>query len=213
MRSSRSRLAVLGILALALGVIAGPTAGAAQAKKKKVGGTVDITKQVNAPIPDATTGPPGTNGLLTSTITVGKKFKGSVIRDVNVTVQTTGNNATAAQDLNARLTAPNGATSWLFRSLSGQSIGPLTLDDQSSNFLALGTTTNTPDQLGPPYAGTAQPDLWQHFGGSPLTGLNNGPANGTWTLRVYDTGTTAGRTSTLNLWRLHVLAGKPYLTK
>jgi subtilisin-like proprotein convertase family protein len=206
------RLLRLGLLGLAVAavMVAGASPAAAK-KKRKVGGTADITVPVNAGIPDATA---NTDGLLASTTAIGgKKFKGAKVRDVNVTVQTTGANADAAGDLDARLTAPNGATSWLFASLTGQSIGPLTLDDQSVNFLAGAPPPQTPTALTSPYAGTAQPACRQAFGGCPLAVMNNGPATGTWTLRVYDRGTTAGDTSILNSWRLVVKAGKPYKTK
>jgi subtilisin-like proprotein convertase family protein len=205
------RLVRLGLFGLVAAAVAVAGASPAAAKKKgKVGGTADITMPVNAGIPDATA---NTDGLLASTITVGgKKFKGSKVRDVNVTAQTTGANADAAADLDARLTAPNGATSWLFSNLAGQSIGPLTLDDQSVNFL-VNTAPVSSNSLGPPYTGTAQPNCLQAHGGCPLTVMNNGPATGTWTLRVYDRGISAGSTSILNSWRLVVRAGKAYRTK
>jgi subtilisin-like proprotein convertase family protein len=202
------RLSLMGLAVVAF--IAAGASPAAAKKKGKVGGTADITTPVNAGIPDATA---NTDGLLASTIAVGgKKFKGTKVRDVNVTVQTTGASSTAVGDLDARLTAPNGATSWLFSNLSGQSIGPLTLDDQSVNFLVTGPPFSS-NSLGPPYAGTAQPNCRQAFGGCPLTVMNNGPATGIWTLRVYDRGTTPGDTSILNSWRLVVRAGKAYRTK
>jgi subtilisin-like proprotein convertase family protein len=212
----RSRVALVGALALALSVtLALTAAGVASAKKKKAGGTVDITKQVNQAVPDGTA---TTDGVLASTIQVGgKKFKGTVIRDVNVTLQTTGSNATAAQDLDARLTAPNGATTELIEGdLFGQSVGPLTFDDESPNSLVnnqSGPSSREPTMLGVPYVGSAQPDCFAISGTCTLWPMDNGPASGTWTLRVYDTSATAGRTSVLNLWRLTVVAGKPYLTK
>ena len=57
---------------------------------------MNITMPVNAPIPGAT-GPPARDGELDSQISVGKRFKGRSIGDVNVTVQTKG--ATAAQTI------------------------------------------------------------------------------------------------------------------
>ncbi len=213
MRTGESRLALFGILVL--GLIVAMSGGGAQAKKRgKSGGTADVTTQVNAAIPDAVG---NTRGLLTSTIEIGgKRFRGTRVRDVNVTVQTTGTISSSAQDLQARLTAPNGATAWLFAGLSGQSIGPLTLDDQSPTFLNIGSTPqdNIPGALGLPYAGIAQPDCLEARGGCPLGVMNDTPARGTWTLRTYDTsGATPGRTSTLNFWRLRVVAGMPYRTK
>jgi len=205
----RTRLAVCGVLALALSVTVG--LGSAQAKKKaaKIGGTIDVTTAANAPIPN---GGANFNGLLTSSTTVGgKKFKGTRIRDVNVTVQTTGSAANAAGDIAARLTAPDGTTTWLFAFLSGQSIGPLTLDDQSVNIL--GQSPPAPDSttLVAPYAGSAQPATFFNFGPTAMSELNNGVASGTWTLRVYDL--AGGTTSILNSWRLVAIAGRPYKTK
>jgi len=206
------RLTRLGLLGLTVAAVAvgGAIPGTAAAKKKgKVGGTANVSMPVNAGIPDATV---NTDGLLASTITIGgKKFKGTRVRDVNVTVQTTGASPDSAEDLDARLTAPNGATSWLFAGLSGSSIGPLTLDDQSVNFLV--TDVVAPNSLGPPYAGIAQPDCVSMRGGCPLAAMNDGPASGVWTLRVYDRSNNPGVTSVLNNWRLVVQAGKPYKTK
>src|SRR5262249_10689962 len=133
----RPRIAFVGVVALALCVTAGLSAGAGDAKKKKKnknpGRAGDITMPVNTQSPDAAgTGANFKTGLVSSTITVpaAKPFIGTVVRDVNVTLQTTGNAANAAGDLAARVTAPNGATAWLLNfTLSGQSVGPLTFDD------------------------------------------------------------------------------------
>jgi subtilisin-like proprotein convertase family protein len=176
--------------------------------KKKGGGTAQITKQVNLPVPDATA---TTNGLLASTIHVGgKRFKGTVIRDVNVTLQTTGLSAQSAGQIDARLTAPNGMTTWLLgNNLAEQSIGPLTLDDESPNYLG-GTAGRDPTDLVSPYIGTAQPDCFSAPGVCTLWPMDGGPASGTWTLRVYDVDDSAVATSILNFWRLRVVAGRPY---
>jgi subtilisin-like proprotein convertase family protein len=213
MRGRALRFALMGSLALLVAV--GSAAGGAQAKKKgRAGGTAEITKTVNASVPDAVG---NTSGMLVSTIDIGgRKFKGTRVRDVNVTVQTTGAISSSAQDIAARLTAPNGATSWLFADLEGQSIGPLTLDDQTPIWLNIDSTPQdvVPGALGVPYAGTAQPDCIEALGGCPLGVMNDTPASGIWTLRVHDTSHAApGRTSVLNLWRLRVVAGKPYQTK
>jgi hypothetical protein len=219
---NRRRLALLGILALALSVTAGmAVADTAAAKKKKKnknpGGTVDITMPVNAQVPDATgTGPTLRFGVLTSTINVAaaKPFIGTVIRDVNVTVKTTGNASGSVPDLRAFVTAPNGATSWLFAGLAGQSLGPLTLDDQTP--VTMQPSTGPPrdsTELTSPYAGTAQPYCFLAFGACPLAVLNGGPATGAWRLTVEDAGTTAGNTSRLDNWRLTMVAGRPFITK
>ena len=86
-------------------------------------------------IPDATG---GVFGYAELTIEVGKKSKGLKIRDVNVTVQTTGSTAVAAAGLIAVLIAPDGGTNVLFFQLATQNLGPLTLDDESRLNLASG---------------------------------------------------------------------------
>jgi subtilisin-like proprotein convertase family protein len=219
MTSARARLALLGILALTMGLI---PAGAASAKKKgKAGGTATITKNVNAAIPDQLAVSPFTDGQLQSAITVGgKKFKGTRIHDVNATFQTTGNSPDAAGDLIILLTGPNGSTTTLFNaSDGGRSVGPLTLDDESVNAIQFAATPGPSPpprdstMLADPWIGTAQPYCYQAVGGCPLALLDNGPASGTWTLTALDQGSAAGDTSTLNFWRLQITAGKPYRTK
>jgi hypothetical protein len=214
MHRKRSRLALFGALALVLSVTLG-LAGVAEAKKKKkakVGGTVDITKTVNGAIPDATG---ASFGTLASEIPVGgKKFKGSRIRDVNVTLETVGTSgATPADNLQARLTAPDGSTSWLFGTTGGpqgSSIGPLTVDDETP--FNLGGLPPAPDAttLVAPYAGTAQPHCFSSFGVCTLSVMDNGSASGNWTLRIQDLG--SGETSNLVSWRLVVVAGKKFKT-
>src|SRR5262245_59152457 len=133
MPAKRTSQTLAAVMALALVVTAGLTAAdVASAKKKKAGGTANITKQVNQQVPDGTG---TTNGVLISSVSVGgKKFKGTVILDVNVTLQVTGSAAQSAGQLAARVTAPNGMTTWLiFGDLVGQSFGPLTFDDESPN--------------------------------------------------------------------------------
>lgn len=219
----KRRFALLGILALALSVTLGLGAGVAEAKKKKkVGGTVDITQPVNAAIPDASAGPPATFGTLTSDISVaGKKFKGSKIRDVNVTVQTQATAGdTPADNLRFRLTAPDGTTTWLVGSgatdagpIAGPSIGPLTFDDETP--FNLGGLPPAPDSttLVSPYAGSSQTHCFSSIGSCSLSAMDNGTAPGNWTLRVQDTG--AGppvETSNLVSWRLVIIAGKKFKT-
>jgi subtilisin-like proprotein convertase family protein len=226
----RSRLVVIFTLVLTLCATIGLaiSADAIAKKKKKKNKVVNITMPVNQQVPDATqTGTPAVtvNGVLPSSITVaGKAFKRLAVRDVNVTLQTTGSSGapgtpSSAGQLAARLTAPDGTTVWLFGSASlvGQSVGPLTLDDQS----VFSLSTRTPAQGPPPdstslispYQGTAQPDCFESHGNCALTSFDNGPVIGTWTLRVYDTflGSPTA-TSVLNSWTLQVFTGKRYKT-
>jgi subtilisin-like proprotein convertase family protein len=206
----RPRIALLCVLALVLSVVLGSvTGGVALAKKKKAGGTFNGSKTVNQAIPDATA---TSYGMLTSTISVGKKFKGMRVRDVNVTLQTTGTSNNSAGQVEARLTAPNGATTWLFgqSALDGQMAGPLTFDDQSINHVFEGTPAPDSTNLAPPYVGTVQPDCYSARGVCSFSVMNEGPVKGTWTLRVYDAEDSPVATSTLNGWSLRVVAGKPF---
>jgi hypothetical protein len=203
MTSGRPRLGLAALAILAVALL--PAAPAAGAKK---GGKVTINRAVNAPIPDRGPGPTAPWGQGVSTIEVGKKLRGMRIRDIDVTVQTTGVGASAATDLFARLTAPNGATSMLFQNLIGFStpnnaVGPLTIDDEARLGLAFGAPTDSL-ALYQPWAGRAR-------GFGSLFVLDGGPVTGTWTLRVFDT--TNGDISVISSWGLQVTTGKPFLTK
>lgn len=212
MKSKRSRVALAGASALALSVTVGLTAGSlAEAKKSaKVGGAADATKQVNLPVPSDTA---TADGVLTSTITIGgKKFKKTKIRDVNVTITGTGDNVDSADDLEATLTSPNGATTWLIgNSLDGQSFGPLTFDDESSGRIGSTSPPPNPTYLPAPFVGTVQPDCYNAHGGCTLSAMDNGPASGNYRLRVIDN-TDPAQNTVLNSWRLVVVARKPYKT-
>jgi hypothetical protein len=176
-------------------------------KKKKGPGAVNITRTVNAPVPDATT-PPPTVGVLNSTIDVGRQFRGKRIRDVDVTLQYTGvgPSPSSAAEISARLIAPNGAATTLVSSGLGPGnlVGPLTITDESLLTLDFGVADDA-TSLFAPYQGSARPD------GQPLWRMDNGPVSGTWTLRVLDLG--IADISVLNFWRLNVVAGNPYKTK
>jgi hypothetical protein len=207
----RTRAGVLAVLLVAvLAALAVCGAGAAVAKKKRKGTRVfDATSTTNAPIP-ARSDPNGPWGVLSTTIEVPKSFKGLQIRDVNVTLQTTGTSGNfPAAATRPQLTAPNGATVRLFsglQSVSGaHNIGPLTLDDESPLEL-VSLTPSDPVGLYDPWIGSARPE-----GDRKLAVMDNGPARGTWTLTVLTT--LANETSTLNFWRLTVAAGRPYRTR
>lgn len=209
MRVASRKIWALALIVGLLGAAAVAPLADAKKKTKKGPGRVDITQPVNAAIPDR---PSATEafGQLISTIAVGNQFRGKLIRDVNVTLQTTGaTGASPADNLIAKLTAPNGATTRPIQGLQGVSIGPLTLDDQSPLSLG-GLTPLDPTTLSAPYIGSAQPGLAATV---PLAVMNGGPVAGTWTLRVLDAGAAGNETSVLNSWRLNVVAGKPFLTK
>jgi hypothetical protein len=196
------RLPTLVLAATAVAAMAAaPSAGAA--KKNQKAAKLDITQTVNAAIPDK--GPLVTDpaGRLVATIKVGKQFNGLAVRDVNLTLQTTGSAANAAMGLAASLSAPNKGTSMLFFSLGGQSVGPLTLDDESP------APCPVPEGLCIPYAGRARPGSLSAPGA--LWPLDGGPVRGEWKLRVYDVST--GDTNVLNSWRLQVATRRQFVAK
>ena len=210
MSARRRRIALAGVLALALSICAAP-APAVAAKKKGKGNANVFTKQLqaNAPIPDgvaATVTVP-----LVSTITVPKKFKGKLVRDVNVTaLQTTGTAANSAAGLTATLLSPSGRRIDLFVSLPGQSIGPLTIDDDTP----AGICTSAPPAvcgdgtrtLYRPFAGTAN-TIWNFAGqfptNGPLASFDGLKMKGTWSLVIRDNAAGSGD-STLNQWGLRI---------
>ena len=214
------RIAIAAALSL-LAALAFSVSPAGAAKKKKPRPSVVVASQSpNAAIPDGTA---ATNGLLTTTIGLpGKKLKGAEIRDVNATLQTTGSGANAAGQIAASLTAPNGSTTWLLgiatgagpNGLGGQSIGPLTLDDESPmRLISTPLGTQPSNALPPPYAGTAQPNCFFSSGSCTLSLMEGGPVRGTWTLRAYDYSPAGPVTSVLNAWSINIRYGKAFRTK
>jgi hypothetical protein len=208
MRTIGPRLARIGVLALILGVTAGlATGGLAQAKKKKKKSpTADVTVQVNQQVPVSTPGPPGRNGRLVSTTTLGGKFKGQEIKDVNARITASGADVGG---LALRLSAPNGDTTCLLgcaNGLFGTQIGPLTLDDETPIILSGANPAffQDPDQLFSPYAGTAEPE-------GTLSHLDGGASKGTWTLRAANA--DPSNPVTISQWGIHVTTHRPYLTK
>jgi subtilisin-like proprotein convertase family protein len=204
MRDRRVLAWIAGVALFAL--LLSPVAAQAQKKGKKGPGAVNITKPVGLPVPDGTV---PIDGVLNSTIEVGKRFRGKRIRDVDVTVQFTGSSGgpDPLQDLTARLIAPNGASVVLFTTgLIGNLIGPLTLTDET--VVTLDDDAPPSDDatsLFSPYQGSARPE------GQALWKMDNGRVGGTWTLRVLDQG--VGQTGVLDSWRLNVVAGNPFKTK
>jgi hypothetical protein len=208
------RWALIGVLALALcmalGVTISSSAQAKKGKKPKVARFFQQTTSPNAAIPEAPATGPSTP--LLSTITVGKKFNGRVVGDVNVTgIKTTGSADPAAQDLAFRIIAPNGQAVTLLGSfLDTQSAGPLTLDDDTFTEICY---SNPPCQWAPqtlnaPFAGTANLLFNGSAGTGPLAALNGVAMRGTWTFVVWDENQN-GLTSILNSWGLQITAKKP----
>jgi hypothetical protein len=213
-RIRRQRLALIGILALALCTAFGATfAASAEAKKGKKKAAPTFFQQSvspNAAIPDdVATGP---SIPLNSTITVGKKFKGKVVGDVNVTgIKTTGSADLAADDLGFSITAPSGQRVILLGPtfISGASIGPLTFDDDTFTELCYSPPCQyAPETLNPPYAGTANLLYNGSAGTGPLAQLNGSSMKGVWTFTAWDQ-EDVGRTSILNGWGLQITARKP----
>jgi hypothetical protein len=212
-QQSIRRLRIAGVLLLAVCVGGSFAAGDAVAKKKKKHKAAKVftaSASPNAAIPDRPA--TGQEIPVVSTITVGKKFKGRTVGDVNVTgIKTTGDSPNSASNLAMSLSAPNGKTVLLIATaLGGQSIGPLTLDDDTTTSICDDTTPSCSDPdatLIRPFAGTA--NLIGLFGGDtgPLSALNGSPMKGVWTFRAWDNNT--GQTSVLNSWGLQITAEKP----
>jgi hypothetical protein len=190
--------ACVAVMALLGGVLLGGTADAAK-KKSKV---FISTKTVNQPVPNATPG--GLDGVLRSTITVPKKYKGKTADVVKVTgFQTTGSGPGAADDLEAFISSPQGRTVELFENVGDMSIGPLTLTPNSAVRLCDDPAPPCADvlrSLNRPFAGTAGDEALAHFTGVKM--------KGTWTLTVEDDGGPP-TTSILNQWGLVINPQKP----
>jgi hypothetical protein len=207
-----ARLTRIGILALALcTAFAMSVVASAEAKKKQPAPRVfQASVSPNAAIPEDVASGPSTP--LNSTITVGKKFKGRTVGDVNVTgIQTTGSADGAANDLGFRLIAPSGRGLILLGNgfIEGTSIGPLTFDDDTFTEICYTAPCNyAPQTLTAPYAGTANLLFNGASGQGPLAALNGLPMKGTWTLSVWDA-QGGGTTSVLNHWGLQITARSP----
>ena len=212
-----ARLRTAIALALALVLCAGIAPAADAAKKKAKSKVFAATVAPNAAVPEAAVG--ARSAPLTSTITVGKKFKGKVVGDVNVTaLQTTGSGSGAANDLAAYLIAPNGRTLQLFFSVGDQSLGFWTLDDDSPvaicPFPPATPCADPAQSLKAPFAGVSNLTLnW--VGTFPVNGslaiFNGLKMRGTWTLLVTDLGPPGATngTSVLNTWGLRIRPAKP----
>jgi hypothetical protein len=124
----------------------------------------------------------------------------------------TGSADGALDDLVFRVIAPNGQGVLLLGSgfMEGASMGPLTFDDDV--FVEI-CYSNPPCQWAPqtlnaPFAGTANLLYNGSAGTGPLSQLNGGPVQGTWTFSVWDEADPA-TTSVLNSWGLQITARSP----
>ena len=199
------------MLLLALCIGAGFATGDAAAKKKHKASVFSASLSPNAAIPDR----PATaqDIVVASTVTVGKKFKGKTVGDVNVTgIRTTGSATNAAQDLSFSISPPNGKVVLLEgTALGGQNIGPLTLDDDTPTSICNDSTLSCTDPnatLIQPFAGTANLLGLATGDTSPLSMLNGSQMRGTWTFRIWDNSNN-GKTSTLNGWGLRITPERP----
>jgi Proprotein convertase P-domain len=196
-------------LALAAGLtVLGPTA--AGAKKSK---TFERSVAPNAPIPDES--PANAPSVpVRSVITVGKKFKGKVIGDLNVLgITTTGSGANALDELQFKLTGPTGRTVYLVSNnntgLPGQNLGGLSIDDDVSTSVCKSMTPCAlPNQsLHSPFAGTVNLLGLGALSTGPLAAFNDLRMRGDWTLTVWDNDDPT--TSILNGWGLRIKPAKP----
>jgi hypothetical protein len=210
MRSGRRRLRLGLALLLALCLAVGLAAGDAVAKKKKSKAKLFAASAApNLVVPDSPSGNQQET-FVTSPITVPKKFKGKTVGDLNITgLKTTGDTANAADGLDLMLVGPGGR-SVLFDAgaLNGQSIGPVTFDDDTQTSFCADPPCSDPDAtLMYPYAGTT--NLVGVFSGDqgPLNVFNGSPMRGTWNLYAWDNDT--GGNNVINTWGLQITAAKP----
>jgi hypothetical protein len=202
------RLALMGALVLALGATASLALSGTAAAKKKGGGKAALASGSVGALPNGpatwptffpTTSPVPFRG----TATVGKKFKGKRVGAVEVTISMSGTPAPGATcgaicDVTAKLSAPNGATVFLFFA-GGQSFGggPFSLTGNTVTNLTYSDLTATQTCGGPngpappppctdpdatllaPYTGKAEPE-------GHLNVINGSPVKGKWILTAYD---------------------------
>src|SRR5712691_6171633 len=110
MKSKRSHLARVGILALALSVVVGLASGSVAEAKKKGGHSVTTVGTPTA-IPVAASGN-APDGVANVPLLVGKKAKGKVVDWASLAITTafTGSTPNALGDVSSELIAPNGRT-------------------------------------------------------------------------------------------------------
>jgi hypothetical protein len=224
------RLVLPGALILALSLIVGLAVSQTAAAKKKGGKAAVVSGSIGA-IPNGPT--TFSSGIATTspvpflgTATVGKKFKGKRVGDVDATISLSGVSKAGTTcggicNTRIRLTAPNGATTSLLSGgtgdgdLTGNLVSSLTLSDQTATLTCGGPAgPGTPPPppcfdpdatLLPPYTGTAQPF-------APLHKLNGSPVKGTWVLTGTDICGTSlcgdQGTSSVTKWSLRITPAK-----
>jgi hypothetical protein len=196
MTRKRSRLALVGVLTVALSVTVGLLSGSvADAKKKKSKRSFTVTKTAPTVIPGA----PGPAVVVVKVPigTIGKKVaKGKVVSLNGVTATTTftGSPGFASNIDQVHLIGPSGRVGLLLNPVgngdnSETSSGPLTETPNSATGVCVPNTPPPPppcadpdNTLGPPYFGTIGNESLLNFSGS--------AAVGTWFIKVFrDAGT------------------------
>jgi hypothetical protein len=191
MKSKRTRLALMGVLALVLSVTVGLVSGTvADAKKKKSKRSFTVAKTAPTIIPGA----PGPGEVVVKVPigTVGKKVaKGKVVslNGVNVTTTLSGSAGFASNIDEIDLVGPSGREAFLRNPFGNGSntetvSGPLTETPNSATNVCIPNTppppppcTDPDSTLGPPYIGT--------IGNENLLNLSGSAAVGTWFIKVF----------------------------
>jgi hypothetical protein len=199
MKSKRSRLALMGVLALAISVTVGLVSGSvADAKKKSKGAkSFTISKTTPSVIPLASASQPGVAKIAIGNVG-GKKLKRKIISFDSVSVTTKWSGGSGfAQELSAQLISPRGRTAGLispipnnfFGSDTSTAVGPTTETPDSSRNACTPSTVPPPPPcsdpdatLGPPYAGT--------IGNTNLQVYDGTHPQGTWFIKVFNFSTT-----------------------
>jgi hypothetical protein len=198
MKRKRTRLALMGVSALAICLTVGLTSGVADAKKKgKRGGGRTFTVAKTAPT--VVPGAPSPTGVTVATIPIGvvggKATKGKVIslNGVNVTTSFAGSPGFVSgpgSDVEAELIGPSGRNTDLVNPVPNgsdteTSSGPLTETPNSAASVCVPSATPPPppcpdpdDNVLPPYSGTIGNEGLLNFSGS-------GP-RGTWFIKVFN---------------------------
>ncbi|MFL5908364.1 MAG: hypothetical protein ACJ75Z_12310 [Solirubrobacterales bacterium] len=198
MKSNRSRLALMGVLALAISVTVGLVSGSvAEAKKKKSKRSFTVSKTSPTVVPAAPS-PGGTAVAKFAIGSVGSKVaKGKVVslNGVNATTAFSGAPGFAG-DVTTQLIAPSGRNTFLINPVVNDfgpgpstetSSGPLTETPNSALGVCVPNTPAPPppcsdpdNVVGPPYSGTV--------GNSGLLNFSGSGAVGTWFLKVFNGG-------------------------
>lgn len=220
MRDIRKRLALLGVLALAVGVCAGT--GVAQAAK--------VTETAaGGPVPNATGGPglATADGLFTQSFELkGGKVKNRQVLDVNLTMNSFGNTGDVNDDLAVVLVGPKGDSTSVPTPFTGASFTNLKFDDQAApkaycnpftrvasycNFIIGATAASTDFGF---FTGSIDASAYGPFDAEGFNATFKGTnPKGTWRLFVWDTTVNpvaAPQTALLGTSELEVKTGKKF---